>query len=422
MTKKNVLLLVNQLHGGGAQKVIANLSIHLSAFYNVTLAIYNDTNKVVFPYDGELVKINLPYPSDTHNNPAYKRLIRLISLVKQVRKLKKQRNIDVTISFLEASNIINVFSRRGDKTILSVRSYLSHEFRDLPRLKVFSTFIRFLYNRADHIVVPANLMKHDLTANFRVSGSKISLIYNFTDFDLVEEFKKEPLSDHHNIIFNNFPVIINVGRITNPKAQWLQPSVLSKVKKTIPGVKLVILGEGPLKEKVVATAQKEGLTVYEEGTNSKDDLNRDFDIYLLGFIKNPFPYLSKSHLFIKSSVYEGFPNVIIEAMTCGLPVISSDCASGPREILSPSTSILSRARSVEYAEYGILTPVAGPEGVEEQVYIVAVAEAVTTILTDNEKMKYYSAQSIKRSGDFERKKIMAQWIALIEGTDQPSDI
>ena len=91
MKKKNVLLLVNQFYGGGAQKVIANLSIHLSAYYNVTIAIYNDTDKVVFEYEGDFVKLNLPFAEDTHNNPFHKRVIRSLSLLKQVRKLKKER-------------------------------------------------------------------------------------------------------------------------------------------------------------------------------------------------------------------------------------------------------------------------------------------------------------------------------------------
>ena len=154
MNKKNLLLLVNQLHGGGAQKVVANLSIYLSEYYNVTLAIYNDTDKVVFHYKGDMVKLSLPYAENTHSNPFHKRLLRSLSLIRQVRKLKKERKIHVTISFMEASNFINVLSRRRDKVIISVRSYLSHEFADMPRLKIFAFFIRLLYNKADRVVVP----------------------------------------------------------------------------------------------------------------------------------------------------------------------------------------------------------------------------------------------------------------------------
>jgi N-acetylgalactosamine-N,N'-diacetylbacillosaminyl-diphospho-undecaprenol 4-alpha-N-acetylgalactosaminyltransferase len=153
------------------------------------------------------------------------------------------------------------------------------------------------------------------------------------------------------------------------------------------------------------------LRVYQEGiTDVLSILN--YDVYLLGFKGNPFPYLNRSHLFLKSSVYEGFPNVIIEAMSSGLPVISSDCAAGPREILSPSTDILSNASVLEYAEYGILTPV-GDETNEQQ-YVSETSRAVIDVLTNEEKRSYYQQQSLARIKNYERKKIMDEWTDLIQ--------
>lgn len=412
--KKNVLLLVNQLHGGGAQKVVANMSKQLAEFYNVTIAIYNDTDKVVFEYAGDLVKLNLPYAEDTHNNPFFKRMLRSLSLLKQVRKIKKQRNIHTTISFMEASNIMNILSRRKDKVVLSVRSYLSNELADIPRLRVFGKVIRVLYNRADYVVVPANLVKNDLVKNFGVKPDKVELIYNFTDIKSANNSTQAPLPPHHEKIFSHTNIIINIGRMNFPKAQWLQPMVLSKVLKSTPDTKLVILGDGVLKNKIYETAKIEGLKIYEEGVNAPAEVENDFDIFLLGFIKNPFPYLIKSTLFLKSSVYEGFPNVIIEAMCCGLPVVSSDCASGPREILSPASDINPKASSNEFAEYGVLTPVSGVNSVTEEQYATFTAEAVAELLSNSETKKNYQQKSLKRAGDFDVSRIIGQWINLIE--------
>lgn len=415
MNKKNLLLLVNQLHGGGAQKVVANLSIYLSEYYNVTLAIYNDTDNVVFHYKGEMVKLSLPYAENTHDNPFHKRLIRSFSLIRQLKKLKKERNIHVTISFMEASNFINVLSRHHDKVIISVRSYLSHEFADMPRLKIFAFFIRMLYNRADNVVVPANLMRTDLVKNFHVEESKVSVIYNFTDIHAIEDYKKQPIPQHHEKIFTSHPVIINIGRINFPKSQWLQPLVLKRVLQSKPGTKLVILGDGTLKEKVYESALQQGLRIYDEGKTPADESPQNFDIYFLGFTKNPFPYLSRSTLFLKSSSYEGFPNVLIEAMSCGLPVVSTDCPSGPREILSPSTDISSKARDIEYAEFGILTPVAGTLTVSDDDYAIKTANAIIKLVDDKQQYEHYSNQSLKRAGDFDVDKIVSEWRQLIEG-------
>lgn len=225
MKKKTVMLLINQLHGGGAQKVIANLSIFLSQSYKVVLVIYNDIEKIGFDYGGELITLKLPYAQDTHTNSFLKRLLRSRALISKLKKIKRQKQVDVSISFMEASNFANVLSRTGEKIILSVRSYLSHEFMDHARLKVFSRFIRLLYNRADHVVVPAQLVKNDLIDNFGVRSEKLSIVYNFTDKEIVERLKLEEIPHHHESIFRS-PVLINVGRVTTSKAQWLLPSVL----------------------------------------------------------------------------------------------------------------------------------------------------------------------------------------------------
>ena len=88
--KKNILLLIHQLHGGGAEKVMASLSRELAKQYNITFVIYNDTEKRTFPFDGNLVPIQLPFAKDPSKNPTYARFIRFIMLIYKLRKIKKQ--------------------------------------------------------------------------------------------------------------------------------------------------------------------------------------------------------------------------------------------------------------------------------------------------------------------------------------------
>lgn len=413
MRKKNVLLLVNQLHTGGAQKVIANLSINLSDIYQVSLLIYNDLDQIAFNYGGNLIKLDLPYSDNTHQNSFPKRLIRFISLIRKLRKVKREHEIDVCISFMEASNFINILSHRNEKVIISVRSFLTHEFNDEPRLKIFRPVIKKLYNRAAHIVVPSLLMKHDLVTNFNADQNKVSVIYNFTDKNLVQQLKNESVPASLEAVMSRNDIIINVGRITTAKAQWLLMPVMARVKADRQNVKLLILGEGPLEEKLLETARKENLKVYKYTHNTDNDNLDQYDVLLWGFNKNPFPFLSRSDLFIKSSVYEGFPNVIIEAMTCGLPVIASDCASGPREILSPGSDIQFTTPEVEFADYGILVPVANTTGDNES-YTAATTGVVLELLNNKETRDRYSKQSLQRAMDFEKDKILAQWINLID--------
>ncbi|HLA54312.1 MAG TPA: glycosyltransferase, partial [Flavitalea sp.] len=262
MKKRNLLLIVNQLYGGGAQKVIANLSIYLSEYYQVTLAIYNDLDKIDFVYKGELEKIILPFPVNTAGNSFSKRFIRFVVLVRKLKQLKKMRAIDVSVSFMEASNIANLLSRRNEKTIVSVRSFLSQEFRDHPRLRIFKRLITLLYHKADFIVTPSEMIKEDLVSSFDLTGDRISLIYNFIDTELINTLQKEPIPSSVESLLASNTILINVGRFNRPKGQWLLMPVLRNLKENFPSLKLVIIGEGSLLTTLTDAAQSSGLKVF----------------------------------------------------------------------------------------------------------------------------------------------------------------
>jgi len=394
--------------------MISKLSLELVNHYEITVVIYNDIDKVVFPYKGTLIKIKLPYLKNTAENSFYARAIRFFYLIRSLRKIKKERKIDVSISFMEASNFVNILSRRKDKVILSVRSYLSHEMKDIKRIRMFKYLVKLLYNKSDKIVVPAKLATYDLTQNFGVKQDLMKVIYNFIDIDsLNKETASKSLFPFETI---DGPVLINIGRLNEVKKQFLFLPVLKKVKETIPSVKLVILGEGPLKQKMIEIAKTLGLSVYDNDVNHSEtypESIKSFDVFLLGFQKDVYPYLKKSDLFVLTSLYEGFPNVMIEAMASGLPVISSDCPSGPREILAPETSITKIADSIEYGSFGVLLPML-QENSDSHDTIDLWAKAIVEMLSQNEKYSLYSGKSKLRSDDFDRKTIIKQWIGLIE--------
>src|SRR5699024_8973667 len=148
-------------------------------------------------------------------------------------------------------------------------------------------------------------------------------IYNFYDIEKILELSKEPLTVQDAKIFEN-PTIVTVGRLAEQKGQWHLIRALNKVKKEIPDVKLIILGEGELEDYLKKLVNDYKLTE---------------NVHFLGFQKNPFKYITKSDMYVFPSLYEGFPNALAEGMVCGLPVISSDCESGPREILSPDLDL-----------------------------------------------------------------------------------
>jgi glycosyltransferase involved in cell wall biosynthesis len=408
--QKNILIVIDQLYKGGAQKVAARLSIELSERYRVVIATYNRSD-AMYRYGGEHIFIDLPFSKNPSTNHFIARIIRFVLLIVNLRKIKRRNKIDVAISFLEASNIVNVFSRRKEKLILSVRAHLSREFSDDKRLHIFKTLIRKLYNRAFKVVTPSEEIKVDLVKNFSVREEKITVIYNFINKTDFLKQSSEPVDEPQVIeAFAQGPVLINVGRLTNPKGQWFLPRILKKVQEKVPGTRLIILGAGPLKERIEREALHSKLTTFD-GTENKHPF---YDIYLPGFKDNPFPYLRKSDIFVFPSVYEGFPNVMLEAMSCGLPIISSDCFSGPREILAPGTTSKQQFEEIERAEYGMLLPVMNDQDTDLNTKIELWAEAIIEMLVDEKIRGNYLQKSDMRSADFGKEQIIGDWLKLID--------
>jgi glycosyltransferase involved in cell wall biosynthesis len=230
---------------------------------------------------------------------------------------------------------------------------------------------------------------------------KIQVIYNFYDIDEINKMSTNDIEDEYKEIFK-FPVIINMGSLTKQKGQWHLIRVFKKVKEVIPKMKLVFLGEGELENELKKL-------VY--------DLKLEKDVFFLGFQKNPFKFISKAKIFVFPSLYEGFPNAIVEAMTCGIPVISSDCDSGPREILAPNSDIKKKTNCIEYAEYGILIPVCShkilgaetPLSIKEKIIV----NSILKLFLRKDLLNKYISKSKERIKYFEKNNILTKYEKII---------
>jgi N-acetylgalactosamine-N,N'-diacetylbacillosaminyl-diphospho-undecaprenol 4-alpha-N-acetylgalactosaminyltransferase len=137
------------------------------------------------------------------------------------------------------------------------------------------------------------------------------------------------------------------------------------------------------------------------------ELNLENDVHLMGWQDNPFRFLANSRLFILSSLREAFPTVILEAMACGIPVVSVDCKGGLREILTPNNG----------SEYGILTPPLDKQFYNSKDPLTKSEKSLSGAIIkvcENRRLKdSLSQKSKERAKDFEPKKIVKQWIALM---------
>jgi glycosyltransferase involved in cell wall biosynthesis len=396
----HVAFLINSLAGGGAEKVAIRLSEHLpmSAFILLERDVKYKTDKPIFFLSNH----------STKTSP----IIKTLSIPTYAYRLSKfLEKASLVVSFLERANFVNIISKlsKKHKAIISVR--MDQQKGHVGLRKLNKLLVRILYPKADLIIAVSHGVKHSLI-NLGIKEEKIKVIYNPYPIDEIRELAKEPLGSYEEIF--KHPVLITAGRLTKPKGQWYLLRVFKALKEKHKDLKLVILGEGELKEYLVKLSQELGLKTY---VWDRDALSESFDVYFLGFQKNPFKFIAKSKLFVFPSLWEGFPNALVESMACSVCVVSSDCRSGPREILAPNTDFNYQTQKPEFAEYGVLMPVfevkykTANEPLEEKEMMWV--ETVDKLLEDESLRKNYSEKAKQRAEDFRIEKIVEKWKEII---------
>lgn len=393
---KNIALIIYSLKGGGAERVVSLLSHQLSKKYNLYLILF-DSLDIAYSYGGKLIDINVK-----SQRSLIMKIINVVLRIYYIRKVKKKYNINVSISFQDGANITNLLSKTDEQVIISIRSFLSkREKNTINYLTIWLT--KILYNKSDNIIANSKGVADDLIDTFNLNKTLIDCIYNPIDLKRVKQLTQEDLVEDDYIFKENMFTILNIGRLTKVKGQWHLIRAFSYVIKEISNIKLLILGQGELE------------------TYLKDlvlELNLQEHVTFLGFKKNIFKYARNSQVFVLSSLYEGFGNVIVEAMACGVPIISSDCKAGPREILAPNTDTKYETKDIEYAEYGVLVPVCDnilyghkePLTPEE----LLLGKGIVELVKNSELRKQYSIKGLRRVEDFSIEKIAKKWEGLID--------
>lgn len=372
---KKIIFLIPTLSIGGGERVVSELSLNLPESIDKIIVLFK--KEISYSYKGKIVSLDISISSKNSFLKIYYYFLGLL----RFRKIVKVEKPDYVISFGHIANIINILS--GSRSLVRVDNFYSSSCYGFGG-NIYKFLIKFLFNKANIIVNVSKESAQDLIKNFGVKKEKIKVIYNPLNVKEIEKLAKEPLEKKYQEIFKN-PVIINMGRLNRQKGQRHLIEAFKNIKSEIKDIKLVILGKGELEDSLKDLCEKLGL---------KDD------VYFLGWQNNPFKFLSKSKLFILSSLWEGLPYVLLEAMACRLPIVSFDCKSGPREILAPNADFSYQAENIEYAEYGILVEKENKE---------LLSQAAIKLLLDENLLKKYKAKSKERALDFDIKKIIKEW-------------
>jgi len=390
--KRNILIIIPQLSGGGAERVAANISKMLENRYNVFLATFFDS-ELKFSYGGNLINLDIPSMKGLNRYKMF------LGRLRKLKYIKRTYSIDCSISFLNNPNLYNVLSKSKEKVIISIRS---NQSQTAPS-KLRRVMIKYALNIADKTISISDGVKYDLITKFGASNDKVLTIYNPIN---IEEIQKDLIEEDKNIRYLQEDVfnITCIGSLRECKGHLQLIKSFKKVYENHDNARLTIIGEGERRKKLQEFIDSYGL-------------NNCVKLY--GYVDKPHLVVNESSLFVLSSIYEGLANVIIEALACGKTVISSDCFSGPREILAPSTDTNYRCKDVEYAEYGILVPPFTIEGEtvdqdENEVSVSLFADAISKIIEDENLRQHYEEKAINRASDFSLNKIRNHWIHQIE--------
>ncbi|GGK05798.1 glycosyl transferase [Lentibacillus kapialis] len=398
---KNILFLVQETFETGVARAAANLSTHLPDEDNHHYIVAYHAKRIDFDFRGHIIDLQ----TIESKHPAGK-LLTLWRRIRIIRKIKKDKQIDVAISFQLSANLINILTRRKERIIISIRNALTERLEGFYG-KLYRTIIKHLFQRADLIVPVSRHISNDLQEHFNIDPTNINVITNHYEIKTIRKQAAAPIAKTHHHLFDG-PVVVTSGRLSEQKGQWHLLRAFKNVKMMIPDVTLVILGAGKLEPYLTQLAR---------------DLAIQDDVHLLGFRDNPFRYVQRANVFVLPSLYEGFPNVLCEAMACRTPVIAADCPSGPREILT--TSIPLEQKPVEhltYAEYGILLPVC--DGIMHEADVPLqpeekhLSDAIITMLDNHALADAYSHLALKRIQDFSKETVIGKWTDAVSPENQ----
>ena len=382
---KKISLFISGLPFGGTERVVSLISNALSNHYEVILIL--KYNVIEFKIN-ENVKIIILNKKETFpkSNPI-KKAKDFLKFIYRYNKVIKHERIDLAFSFLGRQNIINSIAKMlkpNLKTIISERCFPSLMYNsNKTKLFIIKRAYSLFYNRNDALFSNSLHINEDLKNNFNIK-IPMSVIYNPIENNIIQKSflpynpKKHPFK------------AITVGRLTLVKNQ---KSSINAISLLTDNYELNIYGEGILMEDL---------------TNLINSLKLQNQVFLRGTDPQINMRLKEHHCFILCSLTEGFPNVILEAMASGTPVISTNCKSGPLELLNDNEAIEIPTESFAKAKYGILVNVDDSVGL---------SKAIKYLKENEDIRKKYSDLAFEKAKKFDIKHISKELTTLIESLD-----
>jgi len=349
--------LINSLSSGGAEKVLSVISNELiNQGYKVEI-IFLEKNEF-YKLDDRVKKTYLS--NFNGGESSIKKLLYIPILAWRLKRYIKQNNISLIQSHIFRANYVNVLAKLFGSchkaqvvTAGRVSRYKELGFNG----KINLWLIKHLYSKADLIISKAQGMQEDMQKLFKFNNKQI-VINNPYHIKKIVALSQEDITDF--VFDKNKRYLVSVGRLIFLKRN---NELINALQYLDDDIEVLFIGDGNQKDYLMDLTKQ---------------LNLEKRVHFLGQVDNPYKYMAKSDIFVSCSESEGFPNVLVEAMICGAPVVSSDCVSGPREILGDN-------------EYGLLFDVGDSK---------MMIKHIQSLLHNNDRRRAYIEKATKRANYF----------------------
>ena len=317
--KSSVVMALSDLRGGGAERVVLHLLNHWPRDHSRPVLLLAEKRG---PYlndlrsDVDVLSCDMPFTAA--NTPQV--LVRLYALLKEVQPTAIFAHSIGTSRMLWRARALGFLTTRLVPVLHNnVSRSLACQGRASLLKGLFRREMAWMYSRASGIIAVSRGIATEAKAVYGIAEGNIDVVYNPIDLAQIDASRERVPED---AFFHEFerlrkPILINVGRLTIAKNQSLLLDAYAQLPQALRG-SLVILGEGPLRGALESKARELGI---------------ENEVFLPGFVSNPWWYMQRSNVYVMSSIWEGYPMVLIEAMACGLQIVASDCEHGPSEII-----------------------------------------------------------------------------------------
>jgi len=380
MQKKILIIIFKLKKGGGAEKITSDLLKRLSKKYEIHILTFQHFIDH-YPIFGIYYTLKEKIDSSTRFLHFLK-FLRVFVRINKIYKLIQKISPDLIISVMDLTNLYCIFTKFlfRLKIPLIISVHTNPKFTYSKNMQYLNFLIKIGYSskHVNKIITVSKEVQNILYLDYKIDNDKLNTIYNGIEIERINKMRKFQLGLHENLFLNkNVIKFINVGRLVDLKGHQYLIEAFSRLKDEINASKLFIIGNGPLNSELNRLIKNKSLMS---------------DVFLLGYQNNPYKFINKSDIFVLSSKHEALPTVLLEALACGIPIISTNCKTGPKEIL-------------DNGKYGILVNVMDSKDLAEKMIYLA---------KNRELLSKYSKLSLERSKYFDIERMTDDWINLIE--------